>query len=74
MATSFTWLIHRSIANQKIEIRKTSKKEFTARFAGWQLKISEVNEPSKLASEDLAVQKKLEVLALIEKLGSVSAA
>ena len=63
-----------SIANQKIEIRKTSKKEFTAHFAGRQLKISEVNEPSKLASEDLAVQKKLEVLALIEELGSVSAA
>ncbi|EWH09594.1 transposase protein, Y4bF [Catenovulum agarivorans DS-2] len=63
-----------SIANQKIEIRNTSKKGFTAHFAGRKLKISEVNEPSKLASEDLAVQKKLEVLALIEKLGSVSAA
>ena len=63
-----------SITNQKIEIRNTSKKGFTAHFAGRKLKISEVNEPSKLASEDLAVQKKLEVLALIEKLGSVSAA
>ena len=63
-----------SIANQKIEIRNTSKKGFTAHFAGRKLKISEVNEPSKLASEDLAIQKKLEVLALIEKLGSVSAA
>ena len=63
-----------SIANQKIEIRNTSKKGFTAHFAGRQLKVSEVNEPSKLESEDLAVQKKLEVLALIEKLGSISAA
>ena len=63
-----------SITNQKIEIRNTSKKGFTAHFAGRKLKISEVNEPSKLASEDLAIQKKLEVLALIEKLGSVSAA
>jgi len=63
-----------SIANQKIEIRNTSKKGLTAHFAGRKLKISEVNEPSKLASEDLAIQKKLEVLALIEKLGSVSAA
>ena len=63
-----------SIANQKIEIRNTSQKGFTAHFAGRELRISEVNEPSKLASEDLAIQKKLEVLALIEKLGSVSAA
>ena len=48
-----------SIANQKIEIRNTSKKGFTAHFAGRKLKISEINEPSKLATEDLAVQKKL---------------
>ena len=61
-----------SITNQKIEIRNTSKKGFTAHFAGRQLSVSEVNEPSKLAIEDLAVQKKLEVLALVEKLGNVS--
>ena len=61
-----------SIANQKIEIRNTSKKGFTAHFAGRKLDISEVTEPSKLAIEDLAVQKKLEVLALVEKLGNVS--
>lgn len=36
--------------------------------------ISEINESSKLAPEDLAVQKKLEVLVLVEKLDSVSAA
>ncbi|WP_101757309.1 ISNCY family transposase [Oceanicoccus sp. KOV_DT_Chl] len=63
-----------SIANQKIEIRNTSKKGFTAHFAGRQLKVSEVTEPSKLATEDLAIQKKLEVLALVEKLGNVSEA
>jgi hypothetical protein len=63
-----------SIVNQKIEIRNTSKKDFTAHFAGRNLKVLEVNEPSKLASEDLAVQKKLEVLALVEKLGNVSEA
>lgn len=61
-----------SIANQKIEIRNTNKKGFTAHFAGRKLKISEVIEPSKLAKEDLAIQKKLEVLALVEKLGNVS--
>lgn len=61
-----------SIANQKIEIRNTNKKGFTAHFAGRKLDISEVTEPSKLATEDLAVQKKLEVLALVEKLGNVS--
>lgn len=63
-----------SIANQKIEIRNTSKKGFTAHFAGRELAVSEVNEPSKLAIEDLEVQKKLEVLALVEKLGNVSKA
>lgn len=63
-----------SIANQKIEIRKTSKKGFTAHFAGRKLKTSEVSEPSKLAVEDLEIQKKLEVLALVEKLGNVSEA
>jgi hypothetical protein len=63
-----------SIANQKIEIRNTSKKGFTAHFAGRKLAISEVNEPSKLALEDLEVQKKLEVLALVERLGNISKA
>jgi transposase/DNA-binding transcriptional ArsR family regulator len=63
-----------SIANQKIEIRNTSKKGFTAHFAGRKLAVSEVHEPSKRAIEDLAVQKKLEVLALVEKLGNVSEA
>ncbi len=63
-----------SIANQKIEIRNTSTKGFTAHFAGRQLKVSEVNEPNKVTIEELEIQKKLEVLALIDKLGNVSAA
>ncbi len=36
--------------------------------------MSEVDEPSKLDIEDLAVQKKLEVLALVERLGNISEA
>ena len=63
-----------SIANQKIEIRNTSKKGFTAHFAGRQLKYLKSMSQVNWQSEDLAVQKKLEVLALVEKLGSVSAA
>jgi transposase len=63
-----------SIANQKIEIRNSSKQGFTAHFAGRELSVSEVNEPSKLAIEDLEIQKKLEVLALVKKLGNVSEA
>ncbi len=63
-----------SIANQKIEIRNTSKKGFTAHFAGRKLKVSEIIELGKLAVEDLETQKKLEVLALVEKLGNVSEA
>lgn len=63
-----------SIANQKIEIRNTSMKGFTAHFAGRKLNVSEVKEPSKLAIEDMEVQKKLEVLVLVEKLGNVSKA
>jgi hypothetical protein len=63
-----------SIANQKIKIRNTSKKSFTANFAGRKNGISEVNEPSILVIKNLAVQKKLDVLALVEKLGNVSEA
>jgi hypothetical protein len=44
-----------SISNQKIEIRNTNKKGFTAHFAGRKLEISEVTEPSKLVTEDLSV-------------------
>jgi len=63
-----------SIAKQKIEIRTTSEKGFTACFAGRQLAISEVTEPTKPSMLDLDIQKKLEVLQLAEKLGNVSEA
>ncbi len=63
-----------SIAKQKIEVRKTSKNGFTAYFAGRHLAISKVVEPSKLSKEDIEVQKKLDVLALAEKLGNVAEA
>lgn len=63
-----------SIAKQKIEIRKTSNKEFIAYFAGRHLAVSEVIEPTKLSMEYLEVQKKLDVLALADKLGNVSKA
>ena len=62
-----------SIANQKIEIRNTSKKGFTAHFAGAPaLRYLKSMSQASWQSEDLAVQKKLEVLALVEKLGNVS--
>ena len=61
-----------SITNQKIEIRNTSKKGFTTHFAGRKLKVSEITEPSKIATENLTVQKKLEVLALVITLAHFS--
>lgn len=63
-----------SIAKQKIEIRKTSSSGFLAYFAGRHLAISEVVEPTKLSMEDLEIQKKMDVLALADKLGNVSEA
>ena len=63
-----------SIANQKVEIRNTSKKGFTAHFAGRLLQVSEVVEATKLNMEELEIQQKLDVLALAEKLGNVSEA
>ena len=63
-----------SIAKQKIEIRKTGNDRFMADFAGHHLLVSEVIEPTKLSMEDLEVQKKMEVLALADKLGNVSEA
>jgi transposase len=57
-----------SIAKQKIE------DGFTAYFAGRQLAVSEVIEPTKPSMIDLDIQKKLEVLELAEKLGNVSEA
>lgn len=63
-----------SIAKQKIEIRKSSNSGFTAFFAGHQLAISEVIEPTKMSIEDLEIQKKVDVLELADKLGNVSEA
>jgi hypothetical protein len=40
-----------SISNQKIEIRKTSKKGFTANFTGRTLAVKEVSEPNKIGVE-----------------------
>ncbi len=66
--------IKHSIAHQKIEIRKLNGNQFNAYFAGRQLSISEVIEPTKASIEDIEIQKKLDVLALTEKLGNVSEA
>jgi len=63
-----------SIAKQKIEIRKTSINGFIVYFAGRHLTVSEVIEPTKLSMEDLEIQKKMDVLALADKLGNVSEA
>ena len=63
-----------SIAKQKIEIRKTHQSGFKAYFAGQCLIVSEVVEPTKISMEELTVQKKLDVLALADKLGNVSEA
>ncbi len=66
--------IKHSIAHQKIEIRKVNGNQFNAYFAGRKLAISEVVEPTKASLEDQEIQKKLEVLALADKLGNVSEA
>ena len=63
-----------SIANQKIEIRTGKYKRFEAYFAGRKLQVTEVTEPEKLSSEDNEIQKKLEVLALADRLGNVAEA
>lgn len=66
--------IKHSIAHQKIEIRNVSKGSFDAYFAGRQLKVSEVIDPIKTSMEDIEIQKKLDILALADKLGNVSEA
>ncbi|MDN3608843.1 ISNCY family transposase [Vibrio ostreicida] len=66
--------IKHSIAHQKIEIRNVSNGKFDAYFAGRHLQISEVVEPTKAAMEDIEIQKKLDVLALADKLGNVTEA
>ena len=63
-----------SIANQKIEIRSGKNKRFDTYFAGRKLQVTEVTEPEKVSSEDNEIQKKLEVLALADRLGNVAEA
>ena len=63
-----------SIAKQKIEIRKTSRDGFIAYFAGRNLAVSEVIEPTKASIHDLEIQKKIDAIELAEKLGNVSEA
>ena len=63
-----------SIAKQKIEIRKTSGDGFAAYFAGRNLAISEVIEPTKASMYDLEIQKKIDAIELAEKLGNVTEA
>jgi hypothetical protein len=63
-----------SIAKQKIEIRKKPGGEFTAHFAGRQLAVSEVMEPSKPSMYDLEIQRKIDAIELAEKLGNVTEA
>lgn len=66
--------IKHSIAHQKLEIRKGKNEQFSAWFAGRQLQVSEVTEPVKAPMEEAVVQKKLDVLALADKLGNVAEA
>ena len=63
-----------SIAKQKIEIRKQFSDNFTAYFAGRQLAVSEVIEPTKPSMYDMEIQKKIGAIELAEKLGNVSEA
>lgn len=63
-----------SIAKQKIEIRKQADDAFIAYFAGRQLDVSEVIEPTKPSMYDLEIQKKIDAITLAEKLGNVSEA
>ena len=66
--------LRQSIAKQKIEIRSTDENGFTAFFAGRQLVVSEVREPTKPSMLNMDIQKKLDVLELAEQLGNVSEA
>ncbi len=63
-----------SIAKQSIEIRKQSGGRFTAHFAGRQLAVSEVIEPTKPSLYDLEIQRKMDAIALADKLGNVAEA
>jgi transposase len=66
--------LKKSIAKQKIEIRVQQDGSFTAYFAGQQLAVSEVIEPTKPSMYDLEIQKKIDAIELAETLGNVSEA
>ncbi|MGC1440427.1 MAG: ISNCY family transposase [Burkholderiaceae bacterium] len=66
--------LKRSIAKQRIEIRTCDDDGFTAYFAGRQLTVSEVVEPTKPSLFDLDIQKKLDVLKLADELDNVTEA
>jgi len=66
--------LRESITKQKIEIRTNQEAGFTAYFAGRELSVSEVKEPTKRSMVDMEIQKKLDVLELAESLGNVSEA
>ena len=63
-----------SIAKQKIEIRKCRDDGFIAYFAGRNLAISEVIEPTKPSMVDSEIQKKIDAIELAEKLQNVTEA
>ena len=63
-----------SIAKQEIEIRKYRDDDFIAYFAGRNLAISEVIEPTKPSMVDLEIQKKIDAIELAEKLQNVTEA
>lgn len=66
--------LKKSIAKQKIEIRLQQDASFIAYFAGRQLAISQVSEPTKPSMYDIEIQKKIDAIKLAEKLGNVSQA
>ena len=63
-----------SIAKQKIEIRKYCDDGFIAYFAGRNLAVSEVVEPTKPSMVNLEIQKKIDAIELAEKLQNVTEA
>ncbi|WP_080717889.1 ISNCY family transposase, partial [Xenorhabdus bovienii] len=66
--------LRHSITHQKIEVRKHYDGSIVACFAGRKLMISEVIEPTQPTMYDLEIQRKLDAIALAEKLGNVSEA
>ena len=65
-------LLRSSIAKQKNEIRTGLDGDFNAYFADVELEISQVVEPTKLSIVDLEITKKVDVVALADKLKNVS--